>query len=187
MIPTTVQFFGEEEISRLNLNALTIHTRYRGHPELSETDHQNLFRHELTVAVNSGGVCAGVYRNSEVVAICAIAPLAWDTQHFGLPMAKLTVAATGAEQSSPLLHLLKETISVGSGKTGRMHLSCEVDIDDYPCLNVLLGLGAEIMDIKREYRWISQGHQSAQIPVTRARVSSKRQIAMHAVNVRDIF
>src|SRR5690606_30666922 len=33
--------------------------------------------------------------------------------------------------------------------------SCEVDIDDYSCLNALLGLGAEVMDIKREYRWTS--------------------------------
>lgn len=157
MFPATIatKLHSPETISRLNLGGLTIQTRYRGHPQLNRTDHENLFRHELVCAVESGGICASISCENETAAICAIKPLTWDSQHFGYPMAKLTLAAAPIHPPATLHCLLKETFSTIKQETASLHISCEVDIDDYPCLNALIGFGAEILDIKREYRWTS--------------------------------
>lgn len=144
-----------EEIFNLDLDALTIHTCYRGHPDLSQADHQRLFRHELVSALRSGGVCTSVTCRNRTVAACAIRPLDWDTAHFGLPMARLTLAASPFCPAASLPGLLRDTISALRRKMPVRHISCEVDIDDYPCLNALLDLGANVLDVKREYRWTS--------------------------------
>ncbi|MCK0536379.1 hypothetical protein [Alcanivorax quisquiliarum] len=144
-----------DEISGLDLSALTIFTRYRGHPQLSHSDHQSLFRHELVSAVEIGGVCTTLSNEHGVIAACAIKPLGWDSQHFGLPMARLSLAASPACPPTALGGFLRDTFHVAKQKIPSLHVSCEVDIDDYPCLNALIDLGAEILDVKREYRWTS--------------------------------
>lgn len=149
------KFNQPSEIHQLRLDALAIYTRYRGHPHLSNADHQRIFRHELVTAVEAGGVCSTISSKHGVVAACAIKPLGWDTQHFGLPMAKLSIAAAPSCSPIALGDLLRDTFLVEKQKSSRLHLSSEVDIDDYLCLNSLIGLGAEILDIKREYRWTS--------------------------------
>lgn len=70
-------------------------------------------------------------------------------------MAKLTLAAAPTHPQATLQSLLKEAFSTIKQEPKSLHISCEVDIDDYHCLNALIGFGAEILDIKREYRWTS--------------------------------
>ena len=149
------KFHQADHAKGLDLGALTIYTRYRGHPQLCQADHQRLFRHELISAVEAGGVCTTVNNRTGVIAACAIKPLEWDTRHFGFPMAKMSLAAAPTCPPSALSTLLHDTIYTVKQETSTLHISCEVDIDDYLCLNALLGLGAEILDIKREYRWTS--------------------------------
>lgn len=151
----TTKFHKPEKISGLNLDALRIQTRYRGHPKLSQTDHQRLFRYELFSAVESGGICASISCENGITAVCAIKPLTWDSRHFGLPMAKLTLAAAPSTPPAILHSLLKETFSTREQETASLHISCEVDIDDYLCLNTLISFGAEILDLKRDYLWTS--------------------------------
>tara|TARA_R100000789_G_scaffold100224_1_gene109345 strand:- start:9262 stop:10290 length:1029 start_codon:yes stop_codon:yes gene_type:complete len=151
----SAEFHKIDRIAELNLDALNIYDRYRGHPQLSSTAHQRLFKHELVSAVESGGACSTISSKHEIVAACAIKPLSWDTQHFGLSMAKLSLAAASGCPASALNNLLRDTLRVANQKDNSLHISCEVDIDDYLCLNTLLDLGAEILDIKREYRWTS--------------------------------
>lgn len=151
----STEFHKIDRIADLDLDALIIHNRYRGHPQLSNIDHQRLFRHELVSAVEVGGVCSTISNKHGVAAACAIKPLSWDSQHFGLSMAKLRLAAAPGCPTNALSNLLSDTFGVAKQKATGLHISCEIDIDDYLCLNTLLGLGAEILDIKREYRWTS--------------------------------
>lgn len=152
---TDIDFLDLEHIHQLRLEQLTIHTRFRGHPEFDPVDHQSLFRHDLLCAVESGGSCASLSHRSELLAVCAVQPLDWDSRHFGLPMARLTLAASPACPPDRLPILARETINGTRGTSETLHLSVEIDIDDYPCVNALLSLGANILDIKREYRWTS--------------------------------
>jgi hypothetical protein len=150
-INSRTAFHTLEETSRLNLSALTIHTSYRGHPQLNHSDHQNLLRYDLSSAIEAGGISASISHDGKTYAVCAVKPLTWDTQHFGIPMAKLSVAASPCCSPENLEELLKDTLFASRKQPSGLHVSCEIDIDDYPCLNVLLDLGAKILDIKREY------------------------------------
>lgn len=152
---TTIEQQDLEAIHALSFDELTINTKYRDHPELCQTDHERLFRYELSTAIESGGICSTASSRNKVVCACAIKPLSWDTNHFGLPMAKLTLAAAPECNPDSVHELLETTITLMNKEKPRLHISCEVDIDDYNCLNPLLNLGAIILDIKREYRWTS--------------------------------
>lgn len=152
---TTIEQQNLEAIRALSLDELTINTRYRDHPELCQTDHERLFRYDLSSAIESGGICSITSSENKAVAACAIKPLSWDTRHFGHPMAKLTLAAAPECNPDSVLQLLETAITSMNKDKPHLHISCEVDIDDYNCLTPLLNLGAIILDIKREYRWTS--------------------------------
>lgn len=154
-INSRTEFHTLEETSRLNLSALTIHTSYRGHPQLNHSDQQKLLRYDLLSAVEAGGVSASISHDGKASAVCAVKPLVWDTQHFDMPMAKLSIAASPCCDHKNLENLLKDTLFASKRQASSLHVSCEVDIDDYPCINVLLDRGAKIFDIKREYRCTS--------------------------------
>lgn len=145
-----------EDIHNLDLERLSIFNRYRGHYELDRSDHLRLFRHELTEAIKSGGFFTSISHNQGTSGVCAIQPLAWDSKHFGLPMSKMTLAATPESNEACLFNLVNESLNFAKHKHQALHISCEIDIDDYLCVNTLLKCGAEIMDIKREYRFPRQ-------------------------------
>ena len=142
-------------ISDLDLSQLAIYSKYRGHPLINEKDHQALLRQDLTTSLNAGGLCTGIVKNTAVQAVCALRPLEWDSKHFGTPMASLTVAASRGCNENDLAGLLTYALSLHEPHSSGLHVSCEIDIDDYTCLNTLLGLGANILDLKREYRCTS--------------------------------
>lgn len=149
------EFHETSGIPSLNLDALLVLTRYRGHPQLNRADQQNLFRYELASAIQSGGICVTHSKGNKIIAACAIKPLSWDTQHFGILMAKLTVAAAPDCLPATLRAMVNDALHAVKKRSTKLHISSEVDIDDYLCLNTLLNFGAEILDIKREYRWTS--------------------------------
>lgn len=149
------RFHSPFELSRLDLGKLAIRNRFRGHPQLDRIDHQRLLRHDLSDAATSGGRVASIQVGGEISAVCAIKPLTWDTTHFGIPMAKLILAAAPDCDPRRLQYLVDEIASSVSTHISGAHISCEIDIDDYLCTNVLIARGARIFDIKREYRCIS--------------------------------
>lgn len=152
---TCTRFHGPEEIPGLDLSELVIHTSYRGHPQLGHQDHEALFRHELLSAAEDGGMCASITIADKVSAACSLKPLVWDSEHFGMPMAKLSLAASSGCTPDKLLDLLRSLLSASPKAKPGLHVSCEIDIDNYLCLNTLLDLGAKIFDIKREFRCVS--------------------------------
>ncbi|MBA3981361.1 MAG: hypothetical protein C0462_12250 [Alcanivorax sp.] len=114
-----------------------------------------MFRHELVAALEAGGVCATLSDDQGLMAVCAIMPLAWDSAHFGLPMASLVVAAAPTCARDGLVGLLREALQRAAALQPIQHVSVDLDIDDYGCLNALLALGCEVVDIKRAFRWSS--------------------------------
>lgn len=139
------------QVTSLNFDNLDIYTRYRGHPELDRLDHIRLLQHELGAALAAGGRCSAIIHGEIIQAICAVTPLAWDSEHFGQKMAKISISSCPAVAPKTLQLLAEKTVMAAN--LGReVHISCEVDIDNYLCLNTLLSMGAEILDLKREYR-----------------------------------
>lgn len=153
--PAAFSFHTPESVRLLNLSPLAIYTRYRGFPGFTREDHEKILRHHLLTAVNVGGVCASLHDRSTIEAVCAISPLPWDAHYFGASMLKMTVAATSRCASGDIASLINGTLAQLSRPAPPLHISCEVDIDQYNCLGALTSLGARILDIKREYRWRS--------------------------------
>ena len=156
-MPPRIEFHTIESAQSLNLSPLTIYTRYRGLSALRDRDHARLLRHELESALVEGGICASL-ENDSLEAVCAITPLEWDTAHFGLPMAKLVLSATTSCPQQQVVALLRATLTAAHEKSPLRHVSIELDIDDYVCLNSLLSIGCEVLDIKRHFRWTSLKH-----------------------------
>lgn len=149
-----IQLNTSDDINRISLERLVAYSRYRDHPRLTEGEQKQLLRHELAAATRHGGVFANI-ENNRAAAICAITPLDWDSRHFGFPMAKLTLASAPECPSSMLSHLIRTTLQETAQQAPSLHISVEIDIDDYKGLNALFGQGFEMMDIKREFRWTS--------------------------------
>ncbi|WP_111657759.1 hypothetical protein [Isoalcanivorax indicus] len=150
-----VAFLDSEGVRHLGLARLTLLSRYRGLALLCPQDHEQLFRHELAAALEAGGVCATLGAGQELAAVCAVMPLAWDSAHFGMPMANLLVAAAPDCTRERLSALLNAALSRAAAMQPLRHVSVELDIDDYNGLNALLAMGCEVVDIKRYFRWSS--------------------------------
>lgn len=150
-----VAFHSTESARSLGLGNLALFSRYRGLPSLCQQDHEQLIRHELADAVARGGLCAGLGDEKAPSAVCAVTPLAWDSAHFGMPMANLVLAAAPDCPRPQLLSLLQQVLAATAARQPLRHVSVDLDIDDYHCLNALLALGCEVVDIKRYFRWSS--------------------------------
>ena len=166
---TRTRLHGPDEISGLDLSELVIHSNYRGHPQLDHQDHEALFRHELLSAVEAGGVCASLTVENTTSAACSLKPLAWDSGHFNMPMAKLSLAASSGCAPDLLLDLLRIVLFASPRAKHSLHVSCEIDIDNYTSVNALLEYGAKIFDIKREFRCISLAQVRAPKLLSRVR------------------
>lgn len=151
---SSVLIYGDAaEIGGITLSRLAIRTRYRGF--LSREDEVALFRGDLLSALEAGGICLAARDESGIAAITAVAPLAWDSRHFGVPMGRLLIAADAGCSGAVLMEVVEAAVSQARARLGLCHLSAEMDIDDYACLNALLGRGFELLDVKRQYRWSS--------------------------------
>jgi RimJ/RimL family protein N-acetyltransferase len=163
-----IEQLGAADIQCMDISGLVVYSRYRGIKSLEKDDHEKIFRADNAAAVNAGGICAAVFSGDRLQAVCAIAPLEWDSQHFGMPMANLVIAAVSGCASAVLLALLEKTVDAAKKTLGVIHVSADLDIDDYGCLNALLALGFEILDIKRAYR--CSGMTGVRVPKLRSLV-----------------
>ena len=120
-----------------------------------------------------------LHAGSEIGAICTISPLPWDAHYFGASMLKMKVAATSICPASDIASLINATLAQLTKPAPPLHISCEVDIDQYNCLSALTSLGAQVLDIKREYRWRSLSEIGAPKFLSRVRdyqPSDKEQV-----------
>jgi hypothetical protein len=140
------------EVGSIDLSMLDIYSCYQTMPFCRADIKESLFRQDLKEALSSGGFCQLVLLKSHVIAVAAIKPLAWDSAHFGLPMGQLYLSASVERcPRRALEELLKQSIDKAQKSLGICHISIETDMDHYHCLNPMLALGFEIMDVKRYF------------------------------------
>lgn len=137
------------DIVAADFSSLQIFSRFRRHPGFSAADQLTIFRHELTEALDQGGACRALFLDGRIVAVLSVRQLNWDSEHFGLPMARMQIAAADAVPVDAIAELVGNA-AVQFRQHAR-HYSLEVDIDDYSCLNGALTAGFQVMDLKRTY------------------------------------
>lgn len=133
------------------LAPLCTYPRFRAHQVFSRHDHEHILRHELLQALAGGGEGFGLFEDGAPLAICLLSRLAWDSAHFGIPMGRIQVCAGAGVASATVAGLLRHALGQATGVSEVLHWSADVDIDDYACLNGLLAVGAEVLDLKRSY------------------------------------
>lgn len=140
-----------QQISELPIDVLHTHPRFRAHRLFSMIDHKNLMISELRQIEATGGHCIAFYDKDIIVAVLGISHLSWDSAHFGLGMGKMLLLARETATRERLALSIGQELRRIAPLLGISHWSIEVDMDDYPCLNSLLAIGFEVMDVKRTY------------------------------------
>lgn len=133
------------------LPALASRNPYRHHRLFTPAEQQAIVRHGIERQLASTGqVTRMLVRDGQLLGICSIAPLSWDTAHFGLPMGRLDCQVAPVAEEPALRHLLATTLDAAS-QLGLQHLSTHIDIDDYALLHALTAGGFRLMDAKRTF------------------------------------
>lgn len=117
----------------------------RDYPTLTQKDHHALCLHHLKKMRS-----AELIRESQGVCV-AINRLPWDSQHFGLPMARIDVLAKEGINSSLIAQLVSEVVIEFKHTTGCQHFSIEVDIDNYSVMNACFAAGFQALDFRRTH------------------------------------
>lgn len=117
----------------------------RDYPTLTKMEHDSLRFHFFERVESSK-----FFRVSQEACI-GINPLSWDSQHFGLAMARLEVLAKEGADTGVITKLVSEAVLEFRYSTGCQHFSIEVDIDNYPVMNACFAAGFEVLDYKRTY------------------------------------
>lgn len=139
-----------ERLVSLDLDGLQLFSRYRRHRLFSADELRAIARAEFRDAAEKG-VAFALVQGEAVLGLCVAYPLEWDSTHFGLSMGRVVLNAAPDVPGASLSDLVQRTLQAGLRNFELRHVSCEVDIDDYACLNVLLGRGFEILDLKRTW------------------------------------
>lgn len=93
------------------------------------------------------------YRGDVPVGFAAVSPLDWDSDYFGLRMARLSVIIT-AEQSAQVFSVADKLLITALGaacRKGVQHLSIRVDVEDIGLVHALEEHGFRMMDILVAY------------------------------------
>lgn len=126
-------------------------SRYRRYPGFNAQDCLNIFQGSLIeLAKTSWGVAVREHQGA-LQFLAIVVPLPWDSQHFGMPMARLHVWIASPVFASEEVEALSRLLSRVQHEYGCRHVSMDVDIDNFSVMNAVLGLGFEVMDFKRSY------------------------------------
>jgi len=130
---------------------LVDYSRYRRYPGFNAQDCLNIFKGSLVeLAKTAWGVAARAQQGA-LQFLAMVVPLPWDSQHFGMPMARLHVWTASPTVGPEELEAVSGLLSRVQDEYGCRHVSMDVDIDNFPVMNAVLGLGFEVMDFKRSY------------------------------------
>jgi hypothetical protein len=124
---------------------------FRHHRLFSAEELLALARAELGAAFQQPAICAHrLLQDGRLMAVCASAPLSWDSAYFGLPMARIDLWGEEALDVDSMAALLSATIGQASA-AGLQHFSCHVEAEDYALFNALGRVGFALVDAKRIY------------------------------------
>lgn len=151
---TYIKNYKANEIDALQIESPIIQTRYSDHSHISNNLLIEIFKKKAKETILKNGSVHSLIVDNKIEAIFVFQPLLWDTKHFGQSMARLEIHSkkTLTTSISPAIEQTLKKIY----DNGIVHVSIDVDLGNYHLLNALIkDHSFEIMDIKREFRWLS--------------------------------
>lgn len=141
-----------ERLAEADLSRIVVFSRLRRFPGFSTEALTAILKADLTNWLNTEGGRGAVLLDDRgrVSALACLVPMAWDSLHFSMPMARLYLALaseTDMQQCRELVQRMLHDVEACRGT----HVSAEVDIDDYVSLNTLTSLGFQVLDLRRTY------------------------------------
>lgn len=130
---------------------LTFFSRFRQHPCLSTLDIRHISICDAHAAATSARAGFINIRNNKAISLITLNDLPWETEFFKVRMGRMSFFHSPEVSTDLLASQALEAITQANRAHGLLHISADVDIDDYKSLNCLLRLGFEIMDLKRTY------------------------------------
>ena len=122
---------------------------YRRYPSVSGKAGAKYLRGVAKEMLSRDGAEAWfAYHGDVPVGFAAVSPLDWDSDYFGLRMARLSVMVT-AEQSAQVFSVADKLLSTALGAAchrGVQHLSLRVDVEDIGLVHALEEHGFRLMD-----------------------------------------
>lgn len=110
----------------------------RDYPTLTKKDYKSLCFHFFERLKSSE-----LFRVSQEACV-GINTLPWDSQHFGLPMARLEVLAKEGVNTDAISMLVSEAVAEFKRTTGCQHFSIEIEVDNYPVMNACFAAGFQV-------------------------------------------
>jgi len=146
-LPLSSSDFGSEAFADLDF-----FSRFRRHPGFSVDDLFSICSHDamsVMLKARCGVVC--IDGNDRISLILAITDLPWESDFFGIPMGRLYLFKAPSFPLDRLSVLVSDLVQTSVRDHGIVHVSIDVDIDDYSVLNCLIKHDFEILDLKRTY------------------------------------
>lgn len=135
----------------LDWSALLFHSRFRRHPGFSEDEISAISRRQCEDLVTGDALGYCLLTQDAVMAFCAIVPNQWESDFFGMPMARVHCFTSSGVADADLDGLLARSLAEAFAAQGIRHFSVDIDVDDYRLVNVFIRAGFEMMDLKRTY------------------------------------
>ncbi len=85
-------------------------------------------------------------------AVVVARPLPWDSEFFGVRMARIDYVVTSADAPASLIEAALEGTLSACRETSIPHVTARVDVEDIPAVHVLVGRGFRLMDALVTYR-----------------------------------
>lgn len=137
--------------SGFSLSELVVYSKFRRHPGFSRNEIDRINAFTLSRLLSSQGFGFLRERNGKVVALAVVELSRWESDYFGLPMARLHCFAGDGAANDEVASIVQMALDQAFRAEGVRHVSADVDIDDYCVVNSLFHCGFEVMDIKRTY------------------------------------
>lgn len=137
--------------SGFSLSELVVYSRFRRHPGFSRNEIDDINALTLSKLLSIQGFGFFRERNGKVVTLAVVEVNRWESDYFGLPMARLHCFASECAAGDEVAAVVQMALGQAFQAGGIRHVSADVDIDDYRVVNSLFRCGFEVMDIKRTY------------------------------------
>lgn len=137
--------------SEMSCASVDFHSRFRRHPGFSSDDVLQISSADFRSYFSDDNFGFFVTSGADVLALCSVLKNQWETDFFGVPMARLHCFSSSSVSDEELSLLVERSVSNAFERGGIRHVSVDVDIDDYKVLNCLSRNGFEILDLKRTY------------------------------------
>ena len=118
---------------------------FRNYRVLSRRRQDEVLRAEILAALQPGGfgVAAGT-PGADAAAI--VRPLPWDSEFFGMPMAKVTYVLREANTPAAVVRTAVDAALRGCRERGIQHVSARIDVADADTIQILEDAGFRMMD-----------------------------------------